>query len=170
MIFRIATIDDIGEMQRIRHAVKENRLSDPGLVKDQDCKEFITARGQGWVAEHETYLAGFAVLDLVEKNIWALFIDPPFEGKGIGSKLQELMLDWYFSRHAENLWLSTAPNTRAASFYRKSGWLETGIRANGEIRFEISQLGWKKVKNEKKIDFIFEFFDLKMLIHHKTDT
>lgn len=144
MIFRTARIEDIDEMQRIRHAVKENRLSDPGLVTDQDCLEFITQRGRGWAAQEGTILAGFAIIDLQEKNIWALFVDPVFEGKGIGKKLQEMMLDWYFGQHEENLWLGTAPNTRAANFYRKSGWRETGTRANGEIRFEMSYLAWRK--------------------------
>jgi GNAT superfamily N-acetyltransferase len=144
MIFRTARMEDIAGMQRIRHAVKENRLSDPGLVTDQDCLEFITVRGRGWVAENKSSLTGFAIIDLREKNIWALFVDPDFERKGIGRKLQELMLDWYFGQHEENLWLGTAPNTRAANFYRKSGWREIGMRANGEIRFEMSYLAWRR--------------------------
>ena len=146
MIFRRATIEDIKEMQRIRHSVRENRLSDAGLVTDQDCEEFITRRGQGWVAESGDELTGFAILDLAEKNIWALFVDPEFEGRGIGRRLQELMLDWYFSSHDQNLWLGTAPHTRAASFYRKSGWRETGARANGEIRFEMSYRSWSNTR------------------------
>jgi GNAT superfamily N-acetyltransferase len=144
VIFRTARIDDIPEMQRIRHGVKENRLSDPALVTDQDCLEFITKRGRGWVAENGISLAGFAIVDCKEKNIWALFVDPPFERQGIGRKLQELMLDWYFSYHEEDLWLGTAPYTRAAGFYRKSGWRETGVRANGEISFEMGRLTWLK--------------------------
>ena len=148
MILRIATIDDISEMQRIRHAVKENRLSDPGLVTDQDCEEFITVRGRGWVADEGDTLAGFSILDLTEKNIWALFVDPRFEGMGIGRGLQELMLNWYFNLHSETLWLGTAPFTRAAKFYRKSGWREMGIRTNGEIRFEMSSLAWSNSRNK----------------------
>jgi GNAT superfamily N-acetyltransferase len=149
MIFRKATIGDIREMQRIRHAVKENRLSDPGLVTDQDCEEFITRRGQGWVAEEDNSVKGFAILDLVDKNIWALFVDPSFERKGIGRKLQELMLNWYFSSHSDTIWLGTAPHTRAAGFYRRSGWRETGLRTNGEIRFEMSFQSWLLGKGEK---------------------
>ena len=43
--FREASINDISQMQVVRHLVKENTLSDPALVTDKDCKEFITLRG-----------------------------------------------------------------------------------------------------------------------------
>jgi len=83
---------------------------------------------------------------LKDDNIWALFIAPPHEGKGIGKKLQQLMLDWYFSQGKSNVWLGTAPHTRAASFYRKSGWREVGLRSNGEIKFEMTSKEWNRIR------------------------
>lgn len=53
MTFREATTADITEMQIVRHTVKENTLSDPALVTDKDCEEFITIRGKGWVCKVE---------------------------------------------------------------------------------------------------------------------
>jgi len=53
-------------------------LSNPELVTDQDCKEFITVRGKGWVCEIDNKIVGFAIADLKENNIWALFLDPKF--------------------------------------------------------------------------------------------
>ena len=47
MIFREATIADIKQIQIVRNSVKENTLSNPNLVTDEDCKEFITERGKG---------------------------------------------------------------------------------------------------------------------------
>jgi hypothetical protein len=41
-IFREATPQDIPQIQIVRNAVKENRLSDPGLVTDRDVEEFIS--------------------------------------------------------------------------------------------------------------------------------
>ncbi len=41
MIFREASIGDIKQIQVVRHAVKENRLSDPALVPDSDCGRFF---------------------------------------------------------------------------------------------------------------------------------
>ena len=35
MIFRESEIKDIGQIQFVRNAVKENRLSDPALVPDK---------------------------------------------------------------------------------------------------------------------------------------
>jgi hypothetical protein len=41
MIFREAEINDIPQIQVVRHAVKENVLSNPALVTDDDCREFL---------------------------------------------------------------------------------------------------------------------------------
>ena len=45
---------------------------------------------------------------------------------------------------SDPLWLGTAPGTRAETFYRKAGWIETGIRQGGEIRFELDRETWQK--------------------------
>lgn len=142
MAFREATLQDIPQIQIVRHAVKENVLSDPGLVTDADCANYLVNRGKGWVCELDEKIIGFAIADLVDDNIWALFVDPCFERQGIGRKLHELMLDWYFSQGKTKVWLSTSPNTRAFSFYKKAGWLETGIHGRNEIKFEMQSADW----------------------------
>src|SRR6476646_2277322 len=98
MIFREAHINDIPQMQVVRHTVKENVLSDPSLVTDKDCEEYLTVRGKGWVCEVDGNIAGFSIADLKEKNVWALFVHPAFEQRGIGKQLHQQMLDWYFSQ------------------------------------------------------------------------
>jgi GNAT superfamily N-acetyltransferase len=142
MIFREAKVDDIKQIQVVRNSVKENTLSDPNLVTDKDCEEFITTRGKGWVCEIENKIVGFAVVDLKENNIWALFIDPEFEKKGIGQKLHKIMLDWYFSQTKETVWLGTDINTRAEKFYRKAGWTEVGLNGSNEIKFVMTYEEW----------------------------
>lgn len=89
MIIREAKIEDIKQIQIVRNSVTENTLSDPNLVTDADCIEFISVRGKGWVCEIENQIVGFAIADLKDKNIWALFIDPKFERKGIGQVLHK---------------------------------------------------------------------------------
>lgn len=142
MIYREATITDIPQIQRVRHAVKENTLSDPSLVTDADCADYLAERGRGWVCEADGQVVGFAIADLKGNNIWALFIDPLFEKKGIGRKLHALMLDWYFSQTSATVWLSTAPGTRAEQFYKTAGWKPAGMYGKGELKFEMQQADW----------------------------
>lgn len=142
MLIREAKIEDIKQIQVVRNAVTENTLSDPNLVTDEDCVEFITERGKGWVCELDNEIAGFSIVDLKENNIWALFLHPKFEKQGIGRQLHDVMLNWYFEQTKENVWLGTSPNTRAEKFYREAGWKEIGTHGKGEVKFEMSHLDW----------------------------
>lgn len=147
MIIREAKIDDIKQIQLVRNSVTENTLSNSDLVTDNDCKEFITVRGKGWVCEIENQIVGFAIADLKENNIWALFLDPQFEKKGIGQILHKTMLDWYFTQTEKKVWLGTAINTRAEKFYRKAGWTEVGTHGTKEIKFEMTSNDWESCSN-----------------------
>lgn len=98
MIIREAVIQDIKQIQLVRNSVTENVLSSPDLVTDQDCREFLTLRGKGWVCEINNEIVGFSIADLKDNNIWALFLKPEFEKKGIGKQLHDIMLDWYFNK------------------------------------------------------------------------
>lgn len=142
MIFREAHIEDIPQIQVVRNSVKENTLSNPALVTDKDCEEFLFERGKGWVCEIDNTIVGFAIADLKDDNIWALFLHPDFEKKGIGKELHRIMMNWYFNQGKEKVWLSTAFNTRAESFYRKAGWKEVGMHGTKEIKFEMTYNDW----------------------------
>jgi GNAT superfamily N-acetyltransferase len=99
------------------------------------------------VCEIDQQIVGFAIADLKENNIWALFVDPEYERKGIGQKLHRKMLDWYFTQTKEKVWLGTAFNTRAEKFYRKAGWIEVGTHGPKEIKFEMTYNNW--ISNSK---------------------
>ncbi|RNI24532.1 GNAT family N-acetyltransferase [Rufibacter latericius] len=146
MNFREATVSDIAQMQVVRLAVKENVLSDPALVTDAHVEDYITSRGKGWVCEVEGTVVGFAIADLKDHSIWALFVDPAYEKKEIGRKLHDVMLDWYFKQTRETVWLGTSPTTRAEAFYRTAGWQEVGTHGKGEIRFEMAYEEWAQRK------------------------
>ena len=47
MTIREAKTDDIPQIQIVRNSVNVNKLSDPNLVKDEDCEEIISVRGKG---------------------------------------------------------------------------------------------------------------------------
>ena len=142
MIFREALTTDISQMQVVRNIVKENVLSNPALVTDEDYKDYITKRGKGWICKINDTIVGFAICDLLDDNIWALFVHPNFDKRGIGKTLHTLMMDWYFAQNKEMCWLSTAPNSRAEKFYAMQGWKAVGIYGKGETKFEMTKLGW----------------------------
>jgi GNAT superfamily N-acetyltransferase len=143
MIFREAHKDDIKQMMVVRLAVNENTLSNPALVTEADCDDYLFNRGKGWVCLAGDRLVGFSIVDLVDKNVWALFVHPDFAAKGIGKKLHDCMLHWYFDQQQDDIWLGTAPNTRAAKFYQMQGWMQTGLHGTKEIKFELSFNEWK---------------------------
>ena len=84
-------------------------------------------------------IVGFAIVDVLKKNVWALFVHPDYEKKGIGRQLHDVMLNWYFTNGNDFLWLCTAPQTRAEAFYKKAGWHCVGLMENGELKFEMQQ-------------------------------
>lgn len=143
MYIRKADITDIPQIQFVRNAVKENRLSDPSLVTDAAVEDYINNRGRGWVYEKGGIIAGFSIVSVTNNNVWALFVHPEYEGKGIGKRLHDVMMNWYFQQTNTTVWLSTTPGTRAEKFYRQAGWIETGLYGKDEIKFEMTAKAWK---------------------------
>ena len=146
MIVREAIIEDIGQMHAVRTSVNENQLSDPNRVTPKDYEDYLLTRGKGWVALRNDVVAGFAIVDLKENNVWALFVQPAFERKGIGKMLHDEMINWYFTQTEKTIWLSTSPDTRAESFYKTAGWQQTGVQGNGELKFELRSQTWRKLR------------------------
>jgi len=142
MIFRNATEADIGEMHRVRMSVRENILRNPALVTPEDTREMLASRGRGWVCEVDGRIVGFAVGDMAAMNVWALFVEPGCQGRGIGRRLHDAMMGWMFESGAERVWLSTDPGTRAERFYRRAGWEAAGLQPGGELRFEMTRDRW----------------------------
>jgi N-acetylglutamate synthase-like GNAT family acetyltransferase len=147
-MLREATLDDIPQMHRVRLSVKENALSNPELIKENDYREYLVNRGNGWVYENDNVIVGFAIVDLSDHNVWALFVQPGNERGGIGRQLHTVMLDGYFEKTITSIWLSTALGTRAEHFYRNAGWKQNGFQPNGEVRLEMSLEGWNKIANK----------------------
>jgi GNAT superfamily N-acetyltransferase len=145
---RESTVLDFPKLMEIRMSVKENTLSDPALIPDDDYFKFCFTQGKGWVYEVDSVIVGFSIVDLVGNNIWALFVDPQFEKKGIGKKLHDKMINWYFDQTKTGVWLGTEPHSRAEQFYRKSGWKEIGLHGKNEIKFEMTFQDWTSIKGK----------------------
>ena len=134
---RPAVVEDIGALHRIRLAVRENVLGDPGSVTEECYRLYLTGRGVGWVAERDGSPLGFAILDLEKERVWALFVDPEAEGTGIGTALIGEIRAFANAQGLDRLRLSTGAGTRAARFYERLGWKRAGFAENGDIEY-----GW----------------------------
>jgi GNAT superfamily N-acetyltransferase len=143
MLFREAQLTDIPALFDVRYSVTENVLRNRALVTAESTADYLTRRGKGWLCEAEGQVAGFAIADLQDHSIWALFVRPEFVRHGVGKQLHRLMMAWYFAQTQETVWLSTAPGTRAEEFYRRNGWKETGRTSSGEVRFEMTAEEWQ---------------------------
>ena len=123
-------------MHRVRTSVRENRLVS-AVISEADYVEHIEQRGRGWVIEVAGELVAFAVADVRNGSIWALFVDPRFEGRGCGRQLLDSSVAWLWEQGLESLWLTTAPDTRAQRFYEAAGWRVAARTASGEVRLEL---------------------------------
>lgn len=147
MNLRVATNADLAELGRVRMSVNENRLSDLSVLNPEDIDR-ILGDGSSWICEVEDRIVAFAMADRLNANVYALFVEPGYEGQGIGRRLHDTMMDWLFEVGVPEVWLSTDPRTRAERFYRRAGWTAEGTRPNGEIRFTMSRKRWLTCKRD----------------------
>jgi GNAT superfamily N-acetyltransferase len=133
--YRVAGEQDIPGMVAVRFAVKENRLSDPGFLTPQMWLDGLRTSGNAnsWVCELDGTIVGFSTARVREADIWALFVDPEFEGRGIGQRLLDLATQWLTSEGVKVIELSTAAQTRADGFYLQQGWERGELNARGEV-------------------------------------
>lgn len=132
-MIRTAGLADIPELMRIRLGVRENSFN-PARVSPADVVWFVE-NAPVWVWEEAGAIRGFSAGDPRNGSIWALFVDPPFEGRGIGSALIARACASLVEAGHRTATLDTEPGTRAAEFYRRQGWVEGGLDAAGELLF-----------------------------------
>ena len=94
---RLAQRADVAQIQRVRHSVRENRLTSRS-ISDDDVVDAIERTGRGWVAEIDGRIVGFAIGHASNGTIWALFVEPGHEGRGVGRRLHDAMVAWLWSR------------------------------------------------------------------------
>jgi GNAT superfamily N-acetyltransferase len=133
---RKAALEDIAAMMALRRSVRENQLSHPGLVTAEDCRRYVE-RGHMWVWEEHGQVLGISAGNCETGSIWALFVRPGHEGRGIGRALFAAACDILLRAGFRRMTLSTDPGTRATRFYRAAGWRETGRTPESELIFEL---------------------------------
>jgi GNAT superfamily N-acetyltransferase len=135
-VLRIATVTDIEAMHRVRLSVQENVLRDPNRATYAHYVRYLGPDGRGWVHERDGRIVGFGIADRSSRSIWALFVLPDFQGRGIGRKLLEVTTAWLFEIGTGPVRLTTQAGTRAESFYRVAGWRAIDWPGSAELVFE----------------------------------
>jgi GNAT superfamily N-acetyltransferase len=130
-IIRRATDADHERVTEIRNSVKENILRDPSRVTVEMYKWFERNPGV-WVWEEDGRILGFSAGDTRDGTIWALFIDPEHEGRGIGQALFAKACDVLRAAGHTTGSLTTQPGSRADRFYQRVGWKVIGTSERGE--------------------------------------
>jgi GNAT superfamily N-acetyltransferase len=136
--YRPAQLADIPALMEIRRAVKENRLVTL-TIGHADYVQALTVDGRAFVAEADGRVVGFVCGRPAKKDVWALFVHPEHEGRGIGSALMELIEAWMFEQGLEEMTLSTAPGTRAERLYLRRGWMDDGAAGQAEQRYRLAK-------------------------------
>jgi ribosomal protein S18 acetylase RimI-like enzyme len=141
VVFREAKVEDIPALSEIRLSVRENALSDPRKVTPEMYAAYLGASGKGWLCEVDGEAVGFSVASLGDASIWALFVKPGYEGRGIGTGLLRLAAGWLFEMGASSISLSTGANTRADRLYESLGWERGEIKPDGEVSYRLGKSG-----------------------------
>ena len=140
IIYREARDADLPGITRVRTSVAENHLSVAqmearGITEASVIASFRVDK-KGWVGEYDGEVVAFAIADRASRSIFALFVRPAFQGRGIGGRLLDLAAGWLWDCGSRDIWLTTRKGTRAAAFYARRGWTATGIDPEGNVRYE----------------------------------
>lgn len=75
--------------------------------------------------------------DASDATVFAMFVRPAFEGRGLGRILMKRAEEWLFEQGCVEIWLLTDanPDVRANGFYRDLGWDDAGIQQDGQVKF-----------------------------------
>lgn len=135
-MIRPASRSDLPRIFEIRDGVRENRLTDPSRVTEADAVWFIDNAALWVWEEADGSVTGFSGSDPRDGSIWALFVAPGHEGKGIGRALLDRSCDALREAGHQAAVLSTEPGTRAERHYRAAGWIVAGTNPRGELIFQ----------------------------------
>ncbi|HGM5578940.1 TPA: GNAT family N-acetyltransferase [Pseudomonas putida] len=141
LTLRQALPEDVELLFDIRTSVKQNHLSreqmhDLGITATS-LTEALREAPCSWIAEYEQEAVGFAMVDLDDGELFALFVHPQHEGKGIGRLLLQQAEAALFQHH-EVIHLTTdgGQMIRANGFYQRAGWVSSGAVDDQDVRYE----------------------------------
>jgi GNAT superfamily N-acetyltransferase len=135
-MIRKATRADYPRISEIRLAVRENRLSKSKYELVERAAIWIFDNSTFWVWDEGGAIQGFSAADPRDGTIFALFVDPSYEGRGIGRALLPMACQSLRDSGHAVATLTTGADTRAERFYRLEGWTEIGRQDDGQIVFQ----------------------------------
>lgn len=109
-VIRLAGQSDVSALFHVRTSVRENHLSLERLhqmgITEASISEMIAASPCTWVATLDNEVVGFSMIDVEEASLFAAFVRPSHEGKGLGKALVLAAEKELFQHHSE-IWLET---------------------------------------------------------------
>lgn len=138
-LIRLATVEDVAAIFRVRTSVTENvltlqQLADLG-VTPATLASIIGSDPCVWVAQAQGEVVGFAMIERDTACLFAAFVLPQHENQGIGRDLVAVCEQALLREHAR-AWLETDGSSRAAGFYRHLGWSHCADLDHGDVRLE----------------------------------
>ena len=141
MHIRVAVLTDVPALFDVRTSVRENRMSFEELaavnITPETIAAMLTGDGRCWVAEDDGMVVAFAMADVAEATIFAMFVRHEFEGRGLGRLLMNEAEHWLFAQGCDEIWLRTASDqrVRANGFYQRLGWTNEGVQEDGQNQY-----------------------------------
>lgn len=130
--FRSAPPDLAGEYIRLRgltreNAIPEERLRALGITAESWAGDILSTELEGFIAESDRRLVGYCFGNTRSGEVVVLAVHPDVEGRGVGRRLLELVVDRLRRGGHERLFLACAsdPAVRSHGFYRHLGWRST---------------------------------------------
>jgi len=135
-MIRKATRTDYPRISEIRLAVRENCLSKSKYELVERAANWIFDNSTFWVWEEDGAIQGFSAADPRDGTIFALFVHPSYDARGIGCALLPMACQSLRESGHAIATLTTEAGTRAERFYRLDGWTEIGRQDDGQVVFQ----------------------------------
>ena len=143
-VIRLATLDDIDALLVIRTSVVQNHLSVEQMaelgITPQLLADSMREAPCAWIAEVDGQPVAFAMVDLAEGEVFAMFVLPSHEHLGLGRQLMAVAEAALFEHH-DRLFLTTdgRDEIRANGFYQHLGWSVVERVEGDDVRYQKSR-------------------------------
>jgi GNAT superfamily N-acetyltransferase len=141
MPIRRATDSDIPAIFEVRTSVRDNHMSTEALerygITPESIAHMLHSAARAWVAEVDGRIVAFSMADGASASIFAMFVLPSHEGRGLGRQLMSAAESWLFAEGSDEIWLRTDrnPDVRANGFYQHLGWTSIGVQEDGQVQY-----------------------------------